>query len=180
MKPAFGLLAFALVSTSTPAQTDAHSGHVVQSSYAGKEQREIKALSDEQIADLRAGRGMSLALPAELNGYPGPGHVLELAGPLELTPDQRARTQSPFGAMKREAVALGERLIESERRLDALFADGVGTPETVIAATTEAALLHGQLRALHLEYHLDLRIVLTAKQITRYNDLRGDRNVPRR
>jgi hypothetical protein len=46
--------------------------------YAGMQARPIKALSAEQIADLKAGRGMSLALAAELNGYPGPRHVLEL------------------------------------------------------------------------------------------------------
>ena len=48
------------------------------SPYAGLQDRAIKALSDEQIADLRAGKGMSLALPAELNGYPGPAHALEI------------------------------------------------------------------------------------------------------
>ena len=47
--------------------------------YAGLQARPVKALSDQQIADLRAGRGMGLALAAELNGYPGPMHVLELA-----------------------------------------------------------------------------------------------------
>jgi hypothetical protein len=45
-------------------------------------------LSDEQIADLRAGRGMALALTAELNGYPGPLHVLDLADQLALTATQ--------------------------------------------------------------------------------------------
>jgi hypothetical protein len=66
----------------------------VQSPYAGMQTRAIKALSDQQIADLRAGRGMGMALPAELNGYPGPAHVLELADKLELTPDQRASVQA--------------------------------------------------------------------------------------
>ena len=65
-----------------------------QSPYAGMQTRAIKALSDQQIADLRAGRGMGMALPAELNGYPGPAHVLELADKLELTPDQRASVQA--------------------------------------------------------------------------------------
>ena len=48
--------------------------------------RSIKALSDQQIADLGAGRGMGLALAAELNGYPGPSHVLELADKLDSRP----------------------------------------------------------------------------------------------
>lgn len=34
--------------------------------YSGLEHRAVKALSDQQIADLRAGRGLGLALPAEL------------------------------------------------------------------------------------------------------------------
>ena len=33
---------------------------------------------------------MGLALAAELNGYPGPSHVLELADKLELSAEQRA------------------------------------------------------------------------------------------
>jgi hypothetical protein len=80
--------------------------------YAGMAQRAIKALSDQQIADLRAGRGVGLALAAELNGYPGPAHVLENADALRLTPDQRVRTQALFDAMKAAAVPVGERLID--------------------------------------------------------------------
>ncbi len=52
---------------------------LAQSPYAGMQTRPIKALSDQQITDLKAGRGMGLALHAELNGYPGPAHVLECA-----------------------------------------------------------------------------------------------------
>src|SRR3954447_9774092 len=47
--------------------------------YSGMQSRSIKALSDQQLADLKAGRGMGLALAAELNGYPGPSHLLELS-----------------------------------------------------------------------------------------------------
>jgi hypothetical protein len=39
--------------------------------YAGMETRPIKPLSEQQIADPRTGRGMSLALAVELNGYTG-------------------------------------------------------------------------------------------------------------
>jgi hypothetical protein len=44
-----------------------------QQPYAELEARPLKALSYEQIADLKAGRGMSLVLAAELNGYTGTG-----------------------------------------------------------------------------------------------------------
>lgn len=79
--------------------------------YAGMQMRPVKALSDQQFADLKAGRGMGLALAAELNGYPGPVHVLELSKELSLTAQQRAQVENLFAEMKREAVPLSERLI---------------------------------------------------------------------
>src|ERR1043166_1717373 len=82
-----------------------------QHPYAGMDQRSVKALSEQQIADLRAGRGMGLALAAELNGYPGPMHVLELAESLGLSDRQRAKMQELLAAMKAEAVPLGAKLI---------------------------------------------------------------------
>src|SRR6266436_8209713 len=75
--------------------------------YSGMQSRSIKALSDQQVADLRAGRGMGLALAAELNGYPGPSHVLELADKLGLSADQRARVGQFFESMRQEALPLG-------------------------------------------------------------------------
>ncbi|MCX7274130.1 MAG: hypothetical protein NTV19_13305 [Burkholderiales bacterium] len=58
---------------------------------SGVQARDIKSLSAQQMADLRAGTGMALALPAELNGYPGPSHALELADQLKLSPEQIAQ-----------------------------------------------------------------------------------------
>jgi hypothetical protein len=80
---------------------------------------------------LRPGRGMGLALAAELNGYPGPSHVLELAAKLELSADQRAKIKMLFDSMKAEAVPLGSRLIEQEADLDKQFASRSVTPETL-------------------------------------------------
>jgi hypothetical protein len=68
--------------------------------YAGWHERAIRGLSEQQVADLRAGRGMGLALAAELNGYPGPVHVLELAKPLGLSADQRAGIEALYDAMR--------------------------------------------------------------------------------
>jgi len=88
-----------------------------QTPYAGMQTRPIKALSEQQVADLGAGRGMGLALAAELNGYPGPSHVLELADKLDLSPDQRAGVQRLFDSMKAEAVPIGTKLVEQEADL---------------------------------------------------------------
>ena len=53
---------------------------------------------------------MGLALAAELNGYPGPMHAIELADRLELSPEQRARLRALFDAMKAETIPIGARL----------------------------------------------------------------------
>src|SRR5476649_1360962 len=141
--------------------------------YAGLQERPIKALSDQQIADLRAGRGMGLALPAELNGYPGPSHLLELGDRLGLSDTQRRDIQGLFDAMKTEAIGIGERLIAQEAALDALFANHGATPESISAATAKVGDTQGELRAAHLKYHLMTAGMLQPSQIERYAELRG-------
>jgi Spy/CpxP family protein refolding chaperone len=144
-----------------------------QTPYAGMQTRPIKALSEQQMADLSAGRGMGLALAAELNGYPGPVHVLELAGKLNLSPDQRASIQRLFDSMKAEAVPLGSKLIEQEADLDKLFAGRTVTPDSLRASTAAVAATQGTLRETHLRYHLSTVAVLSPGQIQRYAELRG-------
>src|SRR5215472_13669638 len=144
-----------------------------QSPYAGMQNRPIKALSEQQIADLKAGRGMGLALPAELNGYPGPVHVLELADRLGLSAEQRARVQSLFDAMKAEAVPLGEKLLGQETALDRLFASHAITAENLKTVTADIGVTQAALRDTHLKYHLATAQILSAEQMHRYAMLRG-------
>ena len=108
-----------------------------QSPYAGMQNRPIKALSEQQVADLKAGRGLGLALPAELNGYPGPIHVLELSEQLGLSADQKTRVQALFDSMKAEAVSLGLKLLDQEAALDQLFATHSITAENLKTATEQ-------------------------------------------
>jgi len=146
-----------------------------QQPYAGLEGRSIKALSEQQIADLRAGRGMGLALAAELNGYPGPLHVLEFANDLDLSSQQRAKVQELFAAMKAEALPLGERLIAQEAELDKAFASKTITAAMLAASTQAIGATHAALRQAHLKYHLFTTDVLTPAQVQRYAELRGYR-----
>jgi len=141
--------------------------------YAGLETRPVKALSEQQIADLRAGRGMSMALPAELNGYPGPVHVIELADKLALSEGQRSQIQRMYDDMKREAVALGERLIDEEKELDRQFAGHTVTAAKLTEATAAIAKTQGLLRATHLRFHLLTFEILTPEQRRHYAELRG-------
>jgi LTXXQ motif family protein len=159
------LVAAALILAATAANA--------QTPYAGMQMRSIKALSEQQVADLGAGRGMGLALAAELNGYPGPSHVLELADRLELSADQRARINGLFDSMKAEAVPLGSKLIEQEADLDKQFALRMVTPESLKASTAAVAATQGELRETHLKYHLSTVEILSPAQMQRYAELRG-------
>jgi Spy/CpxP family protein refolding chaperone len=146
---------------------------VAQSPYAGLQTRPIKALSEQQLMDLKAGRGMGLALPAELNGYPGPAHVLELADKLALTTEQREKFDAMFSSMKADALPLGEQLIVLEGTLDRQFADRIVTPDTLATTTAQIAEVQGKLRNAHLKYHLTAAEALTTEQRTAYATLRG-------
>jgi hypothetical protein len=141
--------------------------------YAGLENRPIKALSDQQIADLTAGRGMGLALAAELNGYPGPLHVLEHADAISLTPEQRRDTRALYERMKAETIALGLQVIEHEKALNDAFAQQTITPQSLASLTGEIGRTQAELRAAHLRYHLAQKALLTAEQASRYAVLRG-------
>jgi Spy/CpxP family protein refolding chaperone len=141
--------------------------------YAGLEARSIKSLSDQDADDLRAGRGMGMALPAELNGFPGPRHVLDLADRLALTPAQRERTAALFAAMQAESAALGEQVIAREAELDRMFAGGGADEITLRDLTRAIGLLRGDLRYTHLRYHLAVRAMLSAEQIEAYRQARG-------
>lgn len=141
--------------------------------YAGLQTRPLKALSAEQIADLRAGRGMGLALAAELNGYPGPSHVLELARELDLTAAQCTQVQAQFAAMKAETVPLGEDLLARERDLDHQFAARTITPASLATTMDAIGTAQSRLRTAHLKYHLSMLDLLTPAQVQRYAELRG-------
>lgn len=148
-------------------------GCAFHSNYAGWESREIKALSPADIEGLRAGQGMSLALAAELNGYPGPLHVLELGERLALTESQRSATQELYRRMKVAAIEAGEEFVSAERDLDRLFANKVATPQQLTEALARVAQAQSRLRGSHLYAHLAQVRILTPEQVAKYNNLRG-------
>jgi Heavy-metal resistance len=162
-----GTLAAALLVGQAAAQTQ----H--EQPYAGLQTREIKALSREQMDDLAAGRGMGLALVAELNGYPGPRHVLELGTQLSLTDEQRSKVQQLFDSMRSEALPLGQKLLSSESDLNRAFVERAITPEKLATMTASIGEMQGKLRDTHLKYHLATAALLNPDQLRRYNELRG-------
>lgn len=135
--------------------------------------REIKALSAEEMAALLAGEGMGFALAAELNGVPGPLHLLELRSELELTPEQVEAITAHFHRMREETSALGARVVELERTLDRRFAHRHIDAQVVGELTAEIARLRGEIRAIHLVTHLEVDPLLTDAQREGYQRLRG-------
>ena len=144
-----------------------------QSPYVGQESRQIKALSPQEISDYLSGKGMGLAKAAELNGYPGPAHVLELAAQLDLTPEQKTKTEVLFKKMQARAIPLGKQLVEEERALDRLFASHAVNSESLGQALARIGRLQGQVRQAHLDAHVEQTTLLTAAQVEKYNRLRG-------
>lgn len=155
---------FALVNTASAVQPGP---------YTGQEQREIKALSSEEIQSYLAGKGAGLAKAAELNHYPGPAHVLELASKLQLSDEQKTRSKGIFDAMQKEAIHQGKALIEKERELDRLFASATATPDSLRSTLKQIGALQAEVRRSHLQAHIEQKAVLTKTQIAKYDELRG-------
>jgi len=143
------------------------------SPYAGEQSRPIKALAERDVADLLAGSGAGHAKAAELNGYPGPAHVIALRDRLALDSEQLRASQALMAAHQTRARALGAELVEAERRLDALFAHRAAQPHAVDSATAEVGRLQARLRAEHLNTHLQQTALLRPEQVQAYNEARG-------
>ncbi len=143
------------------------------SPYVGQQDRAVKSLSEQDIDGLRAGAGAGYAKAAELNGYPGPAHVLELARQLQLDPAQQEATKALLNDHKGRARSLGAELIDAETALDRLFADKTADASSVDRATAQVGALQARLRAEHLKTHLAQTALLTPGQVQRYAALRG-------
>ena len=147
--------------------------HGPQTPYAGMQNRAVKSLSDDDIKELRRGGGWGLALAAELNGMPGPAHLLELKAQIPLTDDQVAKTQALLNDMRKAAIPTGERLIAAETALETAFAKGAINEASLRGLLAESESARTELRFIHLSQHFKTVQYLKPEQIKRYNILRG-------
>jgi len=143
------------------------------SPYAGQEQHDIKSLSPQEVTALLTGQGAGFAKAAELNGYPGPAHVVELADQLTLSPDQLQKSRQLMDEHKERARRLGAEVVAAERALDRLFGEQRAEAAAVASAAERVGLLQARLRAEHLNTHLLQTAVLSVEQVRRYGELRG-------
>lgn len=163
-------LVLTLLAILWPLATAAQHSH---SDYAGMESRDIKALSESDLEDLRGGAGWGLALAAELNGVPGPAHLLELKDQIGLSAAQVSAIEEIHAQMKAEAKAAGEEFIAAEQAIEAAFRAGDLSPETLRDLIERSASARAKLRYIHLIRHLETPPLLSERQIADYNKLRG-------
>lgn len=174
MKRLLHSLTLLVMATSVHAQQHLPAGgHAHASPYVGQEGRAIKSLSNEDITELRRGGGWGLAKAAELNGVPGPAHLLEMRDQIGLTGEQVAAIQAIFEDMRSKAIAEGERLIEREQALEDLFRSGTVTDATLRHHLQQIEDSRRELRYIHLAAHLTTPPLLNDAQLTHYRALRG-------
>lgn len=116
---------------------------------------------------------MGFAKPAELNGYPGPMHVLELADKLGLSTPQREATQQLMQRHKAEVRDLGKQFVEAETEMEQRFATRTVNDDALAQSLRKSADLQRRIRESHLSTHLKQTAPLTPEQIGAYAQLRG-------
>ncbi len=156
-----------------PLSTFSAADHSHKSKYAGEEKREIKSLSETDIEELKNGKGWGLAKAAELNGLPGPAHLLEMKEEIHLSAKQIRLIEDLYIKMKKDAIPLGLELIELERELNNHFSNRTITDELLGILLERIAQIQKKLRYVHLSTHLKTPNILTPEQISLYNKLRG-------
>lgn len=170
MKRMLIILATLIIAGSAQA-SDKHHGH--SSKYAGQENRGLKSLSTSDIEELRRGGGWGLAKSAELNGVPGPAHLLELRNEIPLQERQVSEITDLYNQMKSKAVEQGKILIALERQLERHFQERTIDDKVLRSLLSGIAEAQRKLRYIHLATHLKTPMILTQAQIKRYNVLRG-------
>ena len=166
-----GLGAAAGLGSAEAAWAQQHGGHGAPGMGQG---HKVAALScaEQFEAAVSEGHGFGMAFAADRNGYPGPRHILELKTELRLTADQEAKAAALMQAMLGESRPKGARLLEAERRLERLYADGVADEASVRAAVAEVERARSELRLVHLLTHLRTRDLLTREQRDAYHKIR--------
>jgi Spy/CpxP family protein refolding chaperone len=120
---------------------------------------------------IEKGEGFGMAMAADMNGYPGPKHVLDMKKELKLTEKQEAAMQKLMASMKEKALAKGKDVLQAEQRLGEFFAQGKSEDE-LREETFRVASLRAELRWVHLSTHVAAKKILTAQQIAAYEKMR--------
>ncbi len=129
------------------------------------------AFLEQERAAIEKGEGFGMAMPADMNGFPGPRHVLDMKAELKLTAGQETAMQKLYERMHQKALERGREVLAAEQRLGQMFAEKRSEAE-LREETYRAASLRAELRWVHLRTHLAARNLLTAAQVDTYMRLR--------
>jgi hypothetical protein len=170
------LISFVVVGTSLSATTTDQDEAARTAAHAAEAAREgtgIPALSEAQAASYLSGEAMWQARVAELNHYPSPSRVLELAEALEFTDEQRRATTKLHEETRREAIRLGRDLVALEQRLNRIFVWNQATADSITKTVLDIGTLQAQLRLTHLVASIRQKLLLTEEQVRLYDELQG-------
>jgi len=158
---------------SSPAAEETVPSQPATSGYEDLLETEIRGLTPEQIEGYRTAKGMGLALPAELNGYPGPRHILDFSEEIELSEEQHEQVQVLFDQMQAEAIPIGDQILIEEAALEMAFRESMIDEDYLETQLATIGDLQSELRYAHLRTHLAALEILTPHQVMIYNQLRG-------
>ncbi len=144
-----------------------------KSPYHGQEKRLIKSLSNDDVNQLENGKGWGFAKAAELNGVPGPLHILELKKEIKLSKKQEQKVKDIYSAMNEKAVILGKEFISLETQLDQEFKRKSITEERLKSILKQISEVRFRLRYTHMSAHLQAMPLLSDDQLKSYIRLRG-------
>lgn len=159
----------------TPASHHGQASPASDPSYANRYDSDapIRSLTPDEISRIERGEGAGFALPAELNGVPGPRHVLDLARELALSDQQEAGVSAIYDEMRAAVVPAGRRYLDALEALEADFRTGALTEAELPDRVAGVKRLEGELAAAHLVAHLKTAALLTPEQTASYNQFRG-------
>ncbi len=170
------LFSFVVVGTlvsATATDLDETARAAAHAAEAAREGTGIPALSEAQAASYLDGEAMWQASVAELNHYPSPRRVLELAEALELTEEQQRATTKLHEETRREAIRLGRELVALEQRLNRIFVWNQATADNTAKIVLDIGTLQTQIRLTHLAASIRQKPLLTEEQVRRYDELQG-------
>ncbi|MCU7933917.1 MAG: hypothetical protein KZQ99_03435 [Candidatus Thiodiazotropha sp. (ex Dulcina madagascariensis)] len=143
------------------------------SNYSGLQANALKSLSNQEITGYLNGKGMGFSKVAELNHFPGPRHVIDLASELSLSKQQIHEANSIYQSMHLEAKKYGSEFVAKEREIEHLFLSQNVDSQNLKILVRESAELKGKIRLAHLKAHISQKQLLTRDQIRKYDEIRG-------
>ena len=100
---------------------------------------------------------------AELNGFPGPRHVLDLKKELALTSKQVSEIEEIYRKMNLLAVKVGAELVAKEAFMDREFKEKRVNSKSLKKMIQSSAVKYSELRYIQLVAHLETAKILKKK-----------------